>query len=948
MRGALARLSVAALAVALAMAAVATPAAAQATRYDPRFVFETLSTGRFRVHFHQGENALARRLAVIAEEVAERLATEIGRPRGRVHLILVDQSDLANGWATIVPYNVIELTAAPPPSYSFIGNTDDWLRMVFTHEYTHVVHLEKSGGFLGSLRHVFGRLPLFYSNLALPDWHIEGFATFQESAVTGRGRIPAGDFRMVLEEAAASGRVPSLDRAIGAMIDWPGGHSPYLYGGYFHEFLARRYGRDSLSRLAEDTARRLPFFGSPAFRRVYGRSLGRLWADFAEETRSRTADPPGQADGTERTRLTRHGFTVASPLFTRDGRLLYSISNPHGFPALMELTADGEPRELASRYRGSRLAEGRGLIVFDQLEVVSQVDVQSDVYAWPLGGGGTRRLTRHARAADPDVSPDGTTIACTLQETGRRVLATFALPPARRVAQPRTLVAEDDAEFSWPRWSPTGRLIAAERRRRHGPSEIVVVDVETREIRTVASSAVARHTQPAWLPDGRTILFSSDRDGGPFTLYAVDVATGALRRVAAAGVGAHAPTVSPDGAEIVFVGYSADGYDLYSIPTAAVAWLPVAEGPAGIGESRLNEIPAGSVPPARRAPYRPWSTLSPKFWVPLVETDGDEVLLGAATGGSDALGRHSYAASLGWSIDGGRADADASYVYARWWPAVFASVSTDTESGRVSDVRSREATAGALFPVRRVRWTSTAMASLFAARQTLQCASCEGVTGSERERRAIRLGWRLSSAKSYGYSISAEQGSSLTVTSELTRRVLGADADAGTFGADVRHYARAVPRHGVIAARLAGATAWGDARLRRAFSAGGPGQSGAFDFGVGAVGLLRGFEESALIGDHAAVVNLDYRFPLGWVQRGLGTLPVFLRSVHGAVFVDAGHAWDRRFGAGSVHRSAGAELSFDTVLASSLALTVTGGVAWRHDGARGRGVVAFGRVGRAF
>jgi len=186
--------------------------------------------------------------------------------------------------------------------------------------------------------------------------------------------------------------------------------------------------------------------------------------------------------------------------------------------------------------------------------------------------------------------------------------------------------------------------------------------------------------------------------------------------------------------------------------------------------------------------------------------------------------------------------------------------------------------------------------------------------------------------------------------SELTRRELGADANTGTLAADARHYIRTFPRHGVIAARAAAAASWGDDPLRRIFSAGGSGpQPGGFPFDSGAIGLIRGFEESDLFGNHAAVVNLDYRFPISWVQRGLGTLPFFLRSIHGTVFADAGHAWDHRFRAADTRRSFGVELSFDTVIGYSLGLTMTTGVAWRRAGSSDRGdVVAFGRLGRAF
>ena len=49
---------------------------------------------------------------------------------------------------------------------------------------------------------MFGRLPLAFPNLFLPTWQIEGLATYEESAITGTGRLHAGDFRAIVAEAA--------------------------------------------------------------------------------------------------------------------------------------------------------------------------------------------------------------------------------------------------------------------------------------------------------------------------------------------------------------------------------------------------------------------------------------------------------------------------------------------------------------------------------------------------------------------------------------------------------------------------------------------------------------------------------------------------------------------------------------------------------------------------
>jgi Tol biopolymer transport system component len=913
-----------------------------ANRYDPRLRFRSITTPRFNIYFHQGEEQLARRLAAIVEEVADRMTRQIGTANGRVHVILVDQNDLSNGWAVPAPYNVIEITAAAPSAESAIGNTDDWLRLVFSHEYTHIVHLDKARGWIGGLREVFGRSPLLYPNLFLPLWQIEGIATYNESVLTGEGRVPAGDFRFIIDRAAAERRFDPVDRANGGLVDWPGGAAQYAYGAYFHQYLADRFGPDSIARLADDTSGRVPYFGARAFRKVFGRSLGALWNDFEADTRTRVRD-----DTSNRARLTRHGFSVGAPAFSRSGRLFYSIVNPHGFPALMELPRDGSPpRQVATRYLGNRIATAGELLVFDQIEIVNNVALQSDLYAVADNGGPVRRLTGHARAADPDVSPDGRTIVCTIQSTDRRALATMSLPGSGELGKPDVLLADEWTHYASPRWSPDGQSIAAERRGVGGPSEIVVVDVVTRQARTLVSSTDARNVTPFWLSN-RTILFASDRNGEPFGIYAADIATGATRKLGGAGISAQSPVVSPDGRDLVFVGYTADGYDLFSVPLASAVWTDVA---GATGSARVPATQPTVSSTVADTAYRPWRTLAPQFWVPVIESNNGDVSAGAATAGMDALGRHAYGTTLVWTATRLRPDWSVGYAYDRWWPTLFASVSDDTDPWRGGGVRTREVNAGALFVARRVRRTHTVLAAVNASSDTFECARCAIPVDSVIRRHAVRLGWSFDNTRSYGYSISRESGTAMRVTWEAAPESLGSDAGTGAVTFDARAYHHAGARHAVLALRGAGASAWGDSRARRVFSAAGAGpETGDFNFGTGAVGLLRGLDTDAVVGHHALVGNVDYRFPLRSVQHGIGTVPVFFRTIHAAVFADAGQAWNETFRRSDVRFSAGGELSLDAVIGYALPITFATGVAWRDDpvGSR-RGVTVFGRIGRAF
>ena len=132
---------------------------------DPRLRFRTIDTEHFRIYFHAGQDHQAARLAVIAEEVWPTVGRALGvtAPR-RTHVMLVDQSESANGWATPLPYDTIYITAAAPPGHDFLGNGSDWLRLVFTHEFTHIVHLDRSSGWARLFRGTFGRTPIAFNS----------------------------------------------------------------------------------------------------------------------------------------------------------------------------------------------------------------------------------------------------------------------------------------------------------------------------------------------------------------------------------------------------------------------------------------------------------------------------------------------------------------------------------------------------------------------------------------------------------------------------------------------------------------------------------------------------------------------------------------------------------------------------------------------------------------
>ena len=94
--------------LATALAVVCAGAWPSAQVFDPTLRFRVLNTEHFVIHFHQGEDPLAQRLAGIAEDTWHALERPLGlTPPRRTQVVLADQTELCNGYATPGPYDTV-------------------------------------------------------------------------------------------------------------------------------------------------------------------------------------------------------------------------------------------------------------------------------------------------------------------------------------------------------------------------------------------------------------------------------------------------------------------------------------------------------------------------------------------------------------------------------------------------------------------------------------------------------------------------------------------------------------------------------------------------------------------------------------------------------------------------------------------------------------------------
>jgi Tol biopolymer transport system component len=920
-------------------------------KFDPAFTWTTLETTHFQIHYHQGGEALARKTAQIAEDVHVRLVPRIKwEPKGKTQVVLVDAMDEANGMTTVMPYNIMVLLLTQPVGEPGFGTTpyDDWMRMLITHEYTHVLQLDMiTGGLGGVTQSLFGRF--YFPNALQPIWLIEGLAVYEETEQTagGRGRSAGAD--MVLRMATLEGPFPLLNQMAVFPDSWPQGDVPYLFGGSFTRFIADTYGREKLADLSITySGRGFPFLVNSTADRALGEQYAKLYREWRDELRVRyfRQQETVKAKGvTASTALTHKGFETLAPSFSPDGtRIAYREANGDEFPGLYVMNADGTgDRKLTenlspSSATGSTLAWSAdgGRLYYTKIEVRG-TNFIDDLYYYDLKKGREVRLTKKLRARDPQLSPDGSKLIFVTNRMGMTRLALLDISSERkRLAEQKDVVfltAESEMQYEGPRFSPDGSKIAVGLRQPGGYKDIWILDSTGTKIDEVMHDR-AIDGAPAWSPDGKALYFTSDRTG-IYNLYAWDLETRNLYQITNVLGGAFTPAPSPDNRMLAFTSYSAKGFDVHTLAIDRSSWK--------LAEAYQDAYPVMQYKEQQvetsTKPYSPLPTLAPTYWIPWFGYSYESGTLGGfITFGGDAVERHQYAVSGLYGPKTGRAWYTLDYLYDGFSPTIHLQASdTDTTYTDLlslptgtRDYTEREKTYGVsvIVPLIKTqtqhmatlgyRWREvtplTKLASFPTASYTPHPA--EGVLGSG------RLSYLYNNAHQYGFSISPEDGQTLELGYERFDKSLGSDFEFDKYTADLHEYLNFPWKHQVLVVRAFGGISTGRPLPQGAFALGGD-SPGDVTLAVDEQSVyLRGYPENSFRGRKAGLASLEYRFPLINIERGAGQAPFFLRRLHGAVFAEAGNAWDNEFHSSDAKRAVGAELRLDMSIAYHLPVTL--------------------------
>jgi len=922
------------------IAALITAVASSVLALDPRTKWRVIETEHFEIAYPENQEELANLVAMRAEEAYTLVTMTLHwTPKGKTRILILDDRDEANGFASPFPYNQITVLPYLPRELSSLDCYDDWLRMLLVHEYTHIVHMDMVRGMPRASRRTFGRIVL--PNAVWPIWLLEGLAVYQETMLTSGGRLRYPLVDMMLRAAMLSDEFPALDQITTFPLRWPGAALPYLVGGKFHEWIAENYG-DKYAMLAYIHSGQIwPFLYNHDAKKLWGKTFKELYKEFtsdlkaeyerqAEEIRDEGTFPKSE-------RITTSGYYTRSPKIHPYGwTLAYSRYTWHDRPqivlwdpqldktkVLLERESDG----------GIAWSPNGAYIVYNERDIHQIFYDLNDLYMIRLSDEKKWRLTKGLHATDPAFVTDMTAIVFVICQGPSCDLAELEFPPFDK--EPKLLTDNIShgrhVQISSPAVSPNSRYIAYSRRE-GADRDIWIYDRQRKEsVRITFHEGI--DASPAFSPDGRYLFFSSDRTNVN-NIYALDLTSSELYQVTNVVFGAFEPQPHPFLPELYFTCYSASGYDICRAPLEPHSWKKVDY--RGLVEEEIAQ-PKGreseEIREYESKKYRALPTLLPTWWLPYAFVEHEYAEVGALTFTRDLVRRHYWSFMALYHPYQGRASYQAQYTNHSLYPYITLAhglflvryadyfKTPDDESERTYYEQRVTGSLSVSVPLH--KYVSTSAYYRISRRDAISDIPEHEAPPDIGLFSGVGLGLNVSSARSFPLSISSEEGWIFDVNSRLDDSRLGSDYDVYIVTAQLVKYFKIPYIHHVLMMQAAGGAAYGDMLHQRAFSVGGV--SGIF--GASDDFVVRGYEPGAFLGQRAYSATAEYRYPVWRIERGIGLWPIYFRTLWFDQFVDVGDAWDDDWPEDYPRMGVGAEANLDMTLTYGVPLSMKLGIA---------------------
>lgn len=902
---------------------------------SPFWTYKTIETDHFRLTFPEELTASAQKSAHYLEEAHALLKGPLAwEPKFRTTVLILDNTDLANGLTSPIGRFGMVFVITPPENWFSTAYYDDWLKLLAIHEYTHFLNMDATRDFWKVLRYAFGDSLL--PNALWPTWMLEGLAVYMETKYTGQGRGRSPFYEMVLRQSVKDGVLGdkefiTLDQVNGRIPYYPDGETPYLFG-YQLMNQVESHHPGALTEMTKRSSWRIPYFINGNLENITGKDWYQHWDDFLDETRTRMLK---QIATIESQPITQTETVISAGALHTEKKstdVLGSALSPDGrFIAYTNSTTErriglylyDREKKSTRKLNDKYLGVGHSFTPDSKCLLASEIHRSSNYYEWSdltvtdLATENTHFITKNLRARDPMISPDGSKVTFTITERQSTMLAWATLekdlknPCDITVGAIQIIPAPAAMDrVATPVWSPDStKIVYSFHRNGVIGEELHAYDPTSKEDQTLLKG-LNYHRFPTFSASG-DLYFISDRTGVD-NLYRMKdwknyprSSTSSLEQVSNLISGAWFPHFDPGNSDQVLAShFTTRGWELAFFKKSAAidsGKVTVEGSPAPKATEAEIKIAGESVTKGdyEVKDYSIFPSIWPRAWspIPVLTIESEGLYLGGMVYGFDAVDRHSYLLGGAYETRTKKFDYYANYTNRSLGPSIGVTASERTsalgyvDSTYADYARKKEFELSAELPWQ-YTWSTLVPRMSFRTERESYYFRQEGSTEKYAESRYVpTVDGSLSFSKTESSKLAVGPESGVQAFAGARTYYNGPVITTKSV-ASVKQYYR-ITDHSVLSPTLRGSYASRRdhsylssntvlrGRLNRIVE---PLPSDGFD-----ELYIRGYPKWTFISRSAVIAAFDYRFPIAQIFRGWGTNPIFFNQLYGFVFGEAAY-----------------------------------------------------------
>ncbi len=546
----------------------------------PEVEWQTLETEHFQIHFYEGTVGSAREGAYVAEQVYPYITRLYQyEPPTKTDIIFIDFDDISNGAAYYYDNKIVIWTS--PLEFELRGS-HRWLQNVITHEFTHIVSLQKAMKAGLKFPAVYfqwveygdeNRPDVIYGfpqklmsyavpGTALPPWLTEGTAQFMYVGADWDHWDTHRD--MILRDRALNDNLLSFTEMNTFGKKGIGNESTYNSGFALCRYIAEKYGPEALQNIISELAKPFQYSVSDAIAHVIGIDGWQLFNDFSEMLIDHYRTIAESVINNEYfgQLLLEKGTANLYPKWSPDGgRIAYLSNQDNDFFSQTDLFIyDVETATVKKIVSGVFSApfwhSTQNIIYYGKKSIIPDKYGSRfyDIYMYNFDTAEETRLTNHQRAYNPVyVDGDSSIFFLSTKDGGQNI---FRLNLKNNSIQKMTEFT-DRSIISGLAYDVDSRRLLFNRTQHHYR--------DTYFLSLADSSMDKIFANPLWderdgVSKSQRLIYADDRSG-IYNLYMIDEQTGQQGYITNVTGGAFMPDISHEG-KIVYALYMNGGYKI--------------------------------------------------------------------------------------------------------------------------------------------------------------------------------------------------------------------------------------------------------------------------------------------------------------------------------------------------------------------------------------------------